>query len=44
VLNDLVAVGIDYDDVMHALEDNGVAAFDASWDQMAAPLREALAR
>lgn len=42
VLNDLAAVGIDYDDVMQTLEDNGVTAFDASWDQMAARLREAL--
>ncbi|HUE32733.1 MAG TPA: transaldolase [Mycobacterium sp.] len=40
VLNDLAAVGIDYDDVMQTLEDQGVTAFDASWDQMAAPLRE----
>ncbi len=44
VLNHLAAVGIDYDDVMQTLEDNGVAAFDASWDQMAAQLREALTR
>ena len=44
VLNDLAAVGIDYDDVMQTLEDHGVTAFDASWDQMAAPLREALIR
>ena len=44
VLNDLAAVGIDYDDVMQTLEDHGVTAFDASWDQMATPLREALTR
>jgi len=44
VLNDLAAVGIDYDEVMQTLEDQGVTAFDASWDQMAAPLREALIR
>jgi len=40
VLNDLAAVGIDYDDVMQTLEDQGVAVFDASWDQMTAPLRK----
>jgi hypothetical protein len=33
-------VGIDYDDVMQTLEDQGVTAFEASWDQMATPLRE----
>ena len=44
VLNELAAVGIDYDDVMQTLEDHGVTAFDASWDRMAAPLREALIR
>ena len=42
VLNDLAAVGIDYDDVKQTLEDEGVTAFDASWDQMATPVREAL--
>ena len=42
VLNDLAAVGIDYDDVMQTLEDHGVTAFDASWDDMATPGREAL--
>jgi transaldolase len=33
-LTDLRAVGIDYDDVMRTLEDDGVAKFDASWDQV----------
>jgi transaldolase len=33
-LADLAAVGIDYDDVMRTLEDDGVAKFDASWDQL----------
>jgi transaldolase len=33
-LADLKAVGIDYDDVMTTLEDDGVAKFDASWDQL----------
>jgi transaldolase len=34
VLTDLRAVGVDYDDVMRTLEDDGVAKFDASWDQL----------
>ena len=34
VLDDLAALGIDYDDVVQALEDQGVAAFDASWDHL----------
>ncbi|MGP3925931.1 transaldolase [Streptomyces sp. 8N616] len=34
VLNRLQALGIDYDDVVQKLEDDGVAAFDASWDQL----------
>jgi transaldolase len=33
-LADLKAVGIDYDDVMRILEDDGVAKFDASWDEL----------
>jgi len=31
-------------DVMQTLEDHGVTAFDASWDEMAAPVRAALIR
>jgi transaldolase len=31
VLSDLAALGVDYDDVTQTLEDNGLAAFDASW-------------
>jgi transaldolase len=34
VLNRLQALGIDYDDVVQKLEDEGVAAFDASWDRL----------
>ncbi|MGH3729835.1 MAG: transaldolase, partial [Micromonosporaceae bacterium] len=34
VLNRLGALGIDYEDVVRKLEDEGVAAFDASWEQM----------
>jgi len=33
-LGELAAVGIDYDDVMRTLEDDGVAKFDASWDRL----------
>jgi transaldolase len=43
VLDRLRALGIDYDDVVQILEDDGVAKFDASWDrlgeQLAATLR-----
>jgi transaldolase len=43
VLDRLRALGIDYDDVVKTLEDDGVAKFDASWDrlgeQLAATLR-----
>jgi transaldolase len=43
VLSQLAALGIDYDDVTTRLEDNGLAAFDASWrelsNQLAARLR-----
>jgi transaldolase len=42
VLSDLEALGIDYGDVTATLESNGLAAFDASWqelgDQLAAKL------
>jgi transaldolase len=34
VLDQLGQLGIDYDDVVQALEDNGVAAFDASWAKL----------
>jgi transaldolase len=44
VLDQLEAVGIDYAEVMQGLEDDGVATFDASWDQLgdqlAATLRQ----
>ena len=42
VLDDLAAVGVDYDDVVQALEDQGVAAFDASWDRLGRGLAAAL--
>jgi transaldolase len=34
VLSDLAALGVDYDDVTQTLEDNGLAAFDASWQEL----------
>jgi transaldolase len=34
VLDRLRALGVDYDDVMQTLEDDGVATFDASWEQV----------
>jgi len=43
VLDGLRRLGVDYDDVVQTLEDEGVATFDASWDmlgdQLAARLR-----
>jgi transaldolase len=42
VLEELEAVGVGYDDVVATLEDQGVAAFDASWDQLGEQLAEAL--
>jgi transaldolase len=42
VLDDLAAVGIDYDDVVQALEDQGVTVFDASWDNLGQRLSAAL--
>jgi transaldolase len=34
LLEQLRAIGIDYDDVMHVLEDQGVAKFDAAWQEL----------
>lgn len=42
VLDELAALGIDYDEVVQALEDQGVAKFDASWDELAGKLRASL--
>jgi transaldolase len=42
VLDDLAALGIDYDDVVQSLEDHGVSAFDASWDHLGQRLATAL--
>jgi transaldolase len=42
VLGDLAALGIDYDDVVQTLEDQGVTTFDASWDHLGRRLAAAL--
>ena len=42
VLDDLTGLGISYDDVVQVLEDQGVNAFDASWDHLGQRLAEVL--
>ena len=42
VLDGLAALGVDYDDVVQALEDQGVTTFDASWDHLGQRLATAL--
>jgi transaldolase len=42
VLAELAALGVDYDDVMQVLEDDGVAKFDGSWDQLGEELARTL--
>ena len=42
VLRELAALGIDYDDVVQVLEDQGVSAFEASWDHLGQRLATAL--
>ena len=42
-LGALAAVGVDYDDVVKVLEDQGVAKFEASWAQLARLLEHHLA-
>ena len=42
ILGDLAALGIDYDDVVQTLEDQGVTTFDASWDHLGQRLATAL--
>ncbi|MFJ9371089.1 transaldolase [Nocardia sp. NPDC101769] len=41
-LDELAALGIDYDDIVTTLETDGVTAFDASWDHLAAELSATL--
>ncbi|MFF4352528.1 transaldolase [Streptomyces sp. NPDC001530] len=40
VLGELQAVGVDCDDLVQTLEDEGVAKFDASWEQLARQLAD----
>ncbi len=42
ILDDLAGLGIDYADVVQTLEDQGISAFDASWDQLEQRLAAAL--
>jgi transaldolase len=42
VLGELAALGIDYDDVVQTLEEQGVSAFAASWDHLGQRLAAAL--
>ena len=42
VLDDLAALGIDYDDVVATLEREGVEKFAKSWDELVATVTEAL--
>lgn len=42
VLDELDALGIDYDEVVQLLEDEGVAKFEASWDELGGKLTAAL--
>jgi transaldolase len=42
VLDDLAALGVDCADVVQTLEDQGVSAFDASWDHLGQRLAAAL--
>jgi transaldolase len=42
VMADLAALGVDYDDVVTVLEDEGVAKFEASWTDLLSSLQTAL--
>lgn len=42
VLDELAGLGIGHDDVVQTLEDQGVAAFDASWHHLGRRLARAL--
>lgn len=44
VLEDLAAVGVDYDEVVAVLEREGVEKFQASWDQLLDTVRSGLER
>ena len=42
VLDRLAALGIDYDDVVDVLENEGVEKFDTSWDELVETVQTAL--
>ena len=42
VLHDVAAIGIDYDDVVDVLEDEGITKFEASWALVTAQLSDRL--
>jgi transaldolase len=44
IFTDLAALGIEYDDVVQVLEDEGVEKFDASWKELLEAVREELAK
>ena len=44
VLDDLAAIGIDYDDVVQVLEDEGVEKFEASWKELLESTKSELTR
>jgi transaldolase len=42
VLHDIAAIGVDYDDVVDLLEDEGIQKFEASWAAVTAQLSDRL--
>jgi len=44
VLDDLAAAGIDYDDVVQVLEDEGVEKFETSWNELLESTKSELTR
>jgi transaldolase len=42
VLHDIAAIGVDYNDVVDVLEDEGITKFEASWDLVTAQLSDRL--
>jgi transaldolase len=42
VLHDIAAIGVDYDDVVDLLEDEGITKFEASWAAVTAQLSDRL--
>jgi transaldolase len=42
VLHDIAAIGIDYDDVVDVLEDEGITKFEASWALVTAQVSDRL--